>query len=46
MVNPAIIFWLGAGIALVSFALSFLVPRHPEAGRETVLATPRLQAAE
>lgn len=46
MVNPAIIFWLGAGIALVSFALSFLVPRHPEPGRETVLATPRLQAAE
>jgi predicted MFS family arabinose efflux permease len=46
MVNPAIIFWLGAGIALVSFAPSFLVPRHPEPGRETVLATPRLQAAE
>lgn len=46
MASPAIIFWLGAGIATVSFLLSFLVPRHPEPGNETVLAAPRLQPAE
>lgn len=46
MVSPVIIFWLGAGIATVSLALSFLVPRHPAPGNETVLAAPKLQAAE
>ena len=46
MVSPAIIFWLGAGIATISFLLSFLVPRHPSPGNETVLAVPRLQPAE
>lgn len=40
MGNPSIIFWLGAGIATISLMLSFLVPRHPEPGRETVLAPP------
>jgi predicted MFS family arabinose efflux permease len=37
-VNPAIIFWLGTGIACISLACSFLVPRHPGPGAETVLA--------
>jgi predicted MFS family arabinose efflux permease len=37
-VNPAIIFWLGAAIASVSLSCSFLVPRHPAPGAETVLA--------
>lgn len=37
LVDPAIIFWLGAGIATVSLGLSFLVPRHPAPGHETVL---------
>lgn len=47
LVSPSLVFWLGAGIATVSFGLSFLVPRHPQPGHETVLAvTPRPQAAE
>lgn len=41
MIDPAIIFWLGAGIATISLTLSFLVPRHPEPGNETVLAARR-----
>lgn len=43
LVDPAIIFWLGAGIATTSLCLSFLVPRHPAPGHETVLM-PRLSA--
>jgi len=46
MINPAIIFWLGTGIASVSLACSFLVPRHPVPGCETVLAEPRPQPAQ
>ncbi len=34
--NPSAVFLIGAGIAAGSLALSFLVPRHPEPGRETV----------
>jgi hypothetical protein len=37
MINPSIIFWLGACVATVSLSLSFLVPRHPAPGNETVL---------
>ena len=37
MIDPAIIFWLGCGIASVSLTCSFLVPRHPAPGHETVL---------
>jgi hypothetical protein len=37
-VNPALIFWIGTGIASVSLTCSFLVPRHPRPGCETVLA--------
>ena len=37
-INPSIIFWLGTAIASVSLACSFLVPRHPMPGNETVLA--------
>jgi predicted MFS family arabinose efflux permease len=36
-INPAIIFWLGTVIACVSLSCSFLVPRHPVPGAETVL---------
>jgi hypothetical protein len=36
--DPAIVFVIGAGIACISLSLSFLVPRHPAPGRETVLA--------
>ncbi len=47
MINPAIIFWIGTGIASVSLACSFLVPRHPMPGNETVLVSaPRPQPAE
>ena len=46
MIDPAIIFWLGCGIATISLSCSFLVPRHPAPGHETVLAAPRAQPAE
>jgi len=46
MIDPAIIFWAGCGIASVSLASSFLVPRHPAPGNETVLAAPKAQPAE
>jgi hypothetical protein len=39
MVNPAIIFWLGAGVASISLVCSFLVPHRPSAGNETVFST-------
>lgn len=45
-VDYALIFWLGAGIASVSLTLSFLVPRQPAPGNETVLAAGRPQPAE
>ncbi|KQU50295.1 hypothetical protein ASG72_16860 [Bosea sp. Leaf344] len=35
--DPAIVFYIGAGIATISLALAFLVPRHPAPGAETVL---------
>jgi hypothetical protein len=38
--DPSIIFWLGCGIATVSLSLAFLVPRHPDHGRETILTAP------
>jgi hypothetical protein len=34
--DPSIVFYLGAGIAATSLTLSFLVPRHPAPGNETV----------
>jgi len=46
MIDPAIIFWLGAGVASVSLTCSFLVPRHPAPGRETVLIGARPLPAE
>jgi predicted MFS family arabinose efflux permease len=46
MINPSIIFWLGAGVATVSLSLSFMVPLAPAPGNETVLAAPRPQPAE
>jgi hypothetical protein len=47
LIDPAIIFWVGTGIASVSLTCSFLVPRHPQAGNETVLTpVPKPQPAE
>jgi len=37
LAHPAAVFWLGAAMAGVSLILARLVPRHPEAGAETVL---------
>jgi predicted MFS family arabinose efflux permease len=36
--NPSLVFLLGALIASTSLALSFLVPRHPEPGNETIFS--------
>ncbi len=35
--SPALVFFIGALMALISFSLSLLIPRFPEQGRETVL---------
>jgi len=35
--DPGIVFWIGAGMAVISLLLAFLVPRHPEEGNETTL---------
>jgi predicted MFS family arabinose efflux permease len=45
-VDPALIFWVGCGVAGVSLTSSFLVPRHPAPGNETVLAAPKPVPAE
>ena len=43
--NPSLVFEIGAGVATCSLLLAFLVPRHPEPGRETTLSVPVPQAA-
>lgn len=35
--STSLVFIIGASVALMSFALSFLVPRHPNRGMETIL---------
>ncbi len=45
LTSPVSVFLLAAAMAGVSLGLSCLVPRHPEAGRETVLARPLAPAA-
>ena len=35
--SPSLVFFIGAGIALISLALSRLIPRFPEPGQETCL---------
>lgn len=44
--DPAIVFYIGAGVACVSLSLAFLVPRHPSPGNETVMAPGVPAAAE
>lgn len=46
LVSPAAVFILAAGMASVSFMLATLIPRHPEAGNETVFTSRAAQAAE
>jgi predicted MFS family arabinose efflux permease len=41
---PASVYALAAGLALVSLMLALLVPRHPQAGNETVLSIRALPA--
>jgi hypothetical protein len=45
LTSPMSVYLLAAAMAAVSLGLSFLVPRHPEPGRETVLARPAAAAA-
>ncbi|RXJ64319.1 MFS transporter, partial [Halarcobacter ebronensis] len=35
--STSLVFIIGASIALLSFSLSFLIPRHPDQGLETTL---------
>ncbi len=42
--DPAIVFYIGSGVAIVSLSLAFLVPRHPAPGTETTMS-PALPAA-
>ncbi|KEJ88218.1 MFS transporter [Sulfitobacter donghicola] len=46
LVSPAAVFLLAAGMAMVSFILATFIPRHPEAGRETIFSLRAPQAAE
>ncbi|WP_424832825.1 MFS transporter [Ruegeria sp.] len=38
VISPGAVFGLAAAMALVSLALSLLIPRHPEPGNETILS--------
>ncbi|MGR3762032.1 MFS transporter [Roseobacteraceae bacterium NS-SX3] len=44
VVSPAAVFALAAGMALISLALSLLIPRHPEPGNETIFSKYALPA--
>lgn len=46
LVSPAAVFLLAAGMASVSLVLATFIPRHPEAGNETVFTSRAAQAAE
>ena len=46
VVSPAAVFGVAAGMSAVSLLLALMIPRHPEAGYETVLAKARPVAAE
>ncbi len=44
--SPSAVFIVAAGLAVASFCLALLVPRHPEPGRETRLSDALPQPAE
>ena len=44
LVSPAAVFLLAAGMASVSLILSTMIPRHPDAGNETVFVQRRMAA--
>ena len=45
LVNPAAVFYAGAGMAVVSLALAQLIPRNPDQGNETVWSRPVVRPA-
>lgn len=45
LVSPGAVFGLAAGMAGISLALALLIPRHPEAGNETIFSRYRSPAA-
>ena len=46
LVSPAAVFLLAAGMAFISFVLATLIPRHPQAGNETVFVARRSTAVQ
>lgn len=46
LVYPGAVFMLASGMAVVSLLLALLIPRHPEAGNETVLKATLCAPAE
>ncbi|PVA05818.1 MFS transporter [Thalassorhabdomicrobium marinisediminis] len=47
LTSPGLVFLAAAGMALVSLTLALMIPRHPEAGNETIFAhLRRAQPAE
>jgi hypothetical protein len=46
LISPGAVFVMAAGMAAGSFALSLLIPRHPEPGHETIFARAIPAAAE
>jgi len=38
LVSPGLVFFLAAGMAGISLLLALLIPRHPEAGNETIFS--------
>lgn len=46
LIAPGAVFLLAAGMALISLCLALLIPRHPEAGYETIFARPLPAPAE
>ncbi len=44
--SPALVFYIGAGMALISLSLSMLIPRFPEPGRETCLCADPITPVE
>jgi hypothetical protein len=44
LISPAVVFEIATGIAVLSLALSLLIPRHPAPGNETIFAN-RVQNA-
>jgi hypothetical protein len=46
LASPALVFFLAAGMALVSLGFAALIPRHPAPGNETIFSSAIVQAAQ